>query len=315
MSCRILTLSGGVGGAKLCLGLQRILPAGAQTVLVNTGDDFDHYGLRVCPDIDTVLYTLSGLANAGLGWGRGDESWAFMATLEALGGETWFRLGDRDLALHAERTRRLGRGEALTAIIDDFAARLGVTSRLLPMSERPVRTRVDTDAGLLDFQHYFVRDRCTPQVKALHFDGATGAKPVPGLAAALASPALEAIVIAPSNPYLSIDPILAVPGLAAALRATGKPILAVTPIIGGGAVKGPTAKIMQELGLPVSPLAVAAHYAGLIDGFLLDERDAALAADFALPVQVCDTLMQTPEDKERVARAVLAFAATCPVKR
>jgi len=307
--CRVLTLSGGVGGAKLCLGFDTILPAGGQTVLVNTGDDFDHLGLRICPDIDTLLYTLAGLANTELGWGRRDETWHFMETLATLGGETWFRLGDRDLALHVERTRRSRQGQTLSAITAEFAANLRVASRILPMSDASVRTRVESSAGLLDFQQYFVRERCAPAVRALHFVGAEAAAPAPGLAEALASPALEAIVLAPSNPYLSIDPILSLPGLRLALRAAAVPILAVTPILGGAAVKGPTAKIMAELGLVPSALAVAEHYHGLIDGFVLDQRDAPLAPQFDLPVHVCDTLMQTLEDRQRIARSVLAFAA------
>lgn len=307
---KVLTLSGGVGGAKLCQGIDTLLPAGAQTVLVNTGDDFHHYGLRICPDIDTVLYTLAGLANGELGWGRSDESWHFMATLESLGGETWFRLGDRDLALHAERTRRLAAGESLSAIAHGFAARLGVTSRILPMSDEPVATHVETDDGWLDFQHYFVRDQCRPRVKSLHFAGAATATPAAALAPALADPDLAAILIAPSNPWLSIDPILAIPGMKTVLRDAGAPVIAVTPIISGAAVKGPTAKIMGELGLAVSPQAVAAHYGDLIDGFVLDVRDAALAAGFGQPLHLCDTLMRTPADRQRVARAVLDFAAT-----
>lgn len=307
--CRVLTLSGGVGGAKLCLGFDTILPAGSQTVLVNTGDDFDHFGLRICPDIDTVLYTLAGVANSELGWGRRDETWHFMETLATLGGETWFRLGDRDLALHAERTRRIGQGDTLSAITAEFAVHLGVASRVLPMSDTAVRTRVESSAGLLDFQQYFVRERCVPAVRALRFDGVESAAPAPGLAEALASPSLEAIVLSPSNPYLSIDPILSLPGLRPALRAAAVPILAVTSILGGAAVKGPTAKIMAELGLVPSALAVAEHYRGLIDGFVLDQRDAQLAPQFDLPVHVCDTLMQTLEDRQRLAGSVLTFAA------
>lgn len=307
--CQVLTLSGGVGGAKLCLGFDRLLAPGTQTILVNTGDDFDHFGLRICPDIDTVLYSLADLANTEFGWGRKDETWQFMATLEALGGETWFRLGDKDLALHAERTRRLRGGDSLSVITQYFAHRLGVASRVLPMSETPVRTQVDTDQGVLDFQDYFVRLQCQPRVKALCFEGVDTARLPAELSVALSSPDFEAIVIAPSNPYLSIDPILAVPGLVEALRGAGVPILAVTPILGGKAIKGPTAKIMAELGLSPSPLVVAEHYAGLVDGFILDQRDAELAARFPVPVALGDTLMQTLEDRQRVADSTLTFAA------
>jgi LPPG:FO 2-phospho-L-lactate transferase len=313
--CRILALCGGVGGAKLCLGLHRMLPSGALAIAVNSGDDFEHFGLRICPDVDTVLYTLAGLANSELGWGRGDETWSFMQTLESLGGETWFRLGDRDLALHAERTRRLAAGETLSAITADFAQRLGIGSTIVPMSDDPVRTMVRTPEGELPFQHYFVRERCAPVVRSLRFAGVEDAAPAEGVMRALRSPALEAIVITPSNPYLSIDPILSLPGLRASLRAAGVPIVAVTPVIGGEAVKGPTAKIMRELGLVPSPLTVAEHYGNLIDGFVLDERDADLAGKFDRPVQICNTWMKTLTDREVLAMTTLNFAASLRAQR
>jgi LPPG:FO 2-phospho-L-lactate transferase len=306
---QVVAISGGIGGAKLALGLYRVLPAGHLSVIVNTGDDFEHLGLTICPDLDTTLYTLSGLANPELGWGRRDETWSFMKTLETLGGETWFRLGDADLALHVERTRRLHAKETLSAVIAAVATRLGIHATILPMSDDPVRTRVSTAAGELAFQHYFVRLRCAPEVTALHFAGAASATVAPGALAALSAPGLAAIILCPSNPYLSVDPILAVPGMRAALRASGAPVIAVTPIVGGRAVKGPTAKIMEELKVAPSPLTVARHYAGVIDGFVLDERDAALAAQFALPVAVSDTVMADLNDRERLAREVLSFAA------
>lgn len=305
----IAVLSGGVGGAKLCLGLQRILPPGALRVIVNTGDDFEHLSLAICPDLDTTLYTLAGIANPELGWGRRGETWTFLAVLETLGGPTWFRLGDGDLALHVERTRRLAAGEPLSAIMDDLARRLGVPSRILPMSEDPVRTRVSTPGGELAFQEYFVRERCAPAVTGLRFCGAERAAISGAAAQALREKSLRAILIAPSNPYLSIDPLLAIPGMRAALRAPGVPIIAVSPIIAGEAVKGPTAKIMKELGLSPSPLTVREHYRGLIDGMVLDERDAGLAPEAGLPVRLCDTLMRSLEDRERVARCALGLAA------
>jgi len=306
---RVVALSGGIGGAKLALGLYRVLPADTLTVVVNTGDDFEHLGLTVCADLDTTLYTLSGLANTELGWGRRDETWTFMQVLESLGGESWFRLGDGDLALHVERTRRLKSGEPLSEIVADIAQRLGISAQVVPMSDAPVRTRVATAAGELAFQDYFVRRRCEPRVTAIRFEGAAAARPCTRALTALASDALESIVICPSNPYLSVDPILAVPGYREALQAARVPVIAVTPLVGGAAIKGPTAKIMAELGVPRSALAVAHHYQGLIDGFVLDERDAALAAQFDLPVHIADTLMQSLADRERVAREVLAFAA------
>ena len=304
----IVALSGGIGGAKLCLGLQRLLPAGALQVIVNTGDDFEHLGLSICPDLDTTLYTLAGLANTELGWGRRDETWTFLRVLESLGGPTWFRLGDGDLALHVERTRRLDAGETLTSIMGDLACRLGVTSRILPMSDDPVRTRVRTPGGELAFQEYFVRERCQPVITGLRFSGAERARIGAAAAQALRQESLRAILIAPSNPYLSIDPALAIPGMRAALRAAGVPVIAVSPIIAGEAVKGPTAKIMQELGLIPSPLTVRAHYDGLIDGMVLDERDAEAASKAGLPVRLCDTLMRSLADRERVARCALELA-------
>jgi LPPG:FO 2-phospho-L-lactate transferase len=304
-----VALSGGIGGAKLALGLYRVLPADTLTVVVNTGDDFEHLGLTVCADLDTTLYTLAGLANPELGWGRREETWTFMQVLESLGGESWFRLGDGDLALHVERTRRLKSGEPLSEIIGDLAQRLGITAQIVPMSDAPVRTRVATAQGELAFQDYFVRRRCEPRVRALRFDGAAAARPCTRALRALASDALESIIICPSNPYLSVDPILAVPGYREALQEARVPVIAVTPLVGGAAIKGPTAKIMAELGVPRSALTVAHHYRGLIDGFVLDERDAALAAQFDLPVHIADTLMQSLADRERVAREVLAFAA------
>jgi LPPG:FO 2-phospho-L-lactate transferase len=306
---RIVALSGGVGGAKLALGLYRVLPRDSLTVIVNTGDDFEHLGLSICPDIDTTLYTLAGLANTELGWGRQGETWNFMKALETLGGETWFRLGDADLALHVERTRRLKGGESLSVITADFARRFGILADIVPMSDSPVRTRVYTDEGELSFQDYFVRQRCKPSVRAIEYPGGPGARPAVGATLALASQGLDAIVICPSNPYLSVDPLLAVTGMREAVRAARVPVLAVTPIVGGQAIKGPTAKIMGELGVELSPVAIAEHYAALIDGFVLDRADASLAAKFSCPVHVADTVMRTLEDRERLAREVLAFAA------
>jgi LPPG:FO 2-phospho-L-lactate transferase len=302
----VLALTGGVGGAKLCLGLQRVLPPGALRIIVNTGDDFEHLGLAISPDVDTTLYTLAGLANTELGWGRQDETWSFMSALAALGGPTWFRLGDGDLALHVERTRRLAAGETLTAIVADIARRFGIAARIMPMSDDPVRTIVRTaGAGELGFQEYFVRERCAPAVAALRYAGAAAARISSAAAESLADPALQAVVIAPSNPYLSIDPVLAVPGMRSALRARGAPVIAVTPLIGDCAIKGPTAKIMRELGLAPSPLTVLAHYGGLVDAFVLDERDAALAQEIDIPIRLCDTLMRSLADRERVARCTL----------
>ena len=305
---RVLAISGGIGGAKLALGLDHHLAAGELTVLCNTGDDFEPLGLHVSPDIDTVMYTLAGIANPETGWGLKAETWRFMEALEALGGETWFRLGDADLATHVERTRRLGQGEALSAITADFAERLGVRARLLPMSDQPVRTLVECDAGVLPFQRYFVERRCAPKVSGFTFDGAELADLPPGLEDLLADERLEAIIICPSNPFISIDPILAVPGMRAALIKAHAPVVAISPIIGGRAVKGPTAKMMTELGLPTTSASIARHYRGLIDGFVLDEADANEARAIDIPCSVKPTLMQTEADKIRLASEVLDFS-------
>ncbi len=304
----VLALSGGIGGAKLALGLYRVLPPGALTVVANTGDDFAHLGLSISPDIDTLLYTLAGIDNPELGWGRRDETWTFMKALARLGGETWFNLGDGDLATHVERTRRLAAGESLSQITDDFRRRLGIRARLLPMSDDPVRTRLLTAEGWRDFQDYFVRQRCAPLVREIAFAGAHEARPQPDFLAALADDNLRAVVICPSNPFISIDPILSVPGVRGALRACAAPVIAVSPIIGGKAVKGPTAKMMAELGLPVDAAAVARHYGDILDHYVADEADAGEVADLGVPVTFTRTLMLSLEDRETLARAVLEAA-------
>jgi LPPG:FO 2-phospho-L-lactate transferase len=307
---RVVALSGGVGGAKLALGLYHALPPDSLMVVCNTGDDFEHLGLAISPDLDTVLYTLAGLANPETGWGRAGETWRFMAALAELGGETWFRLGDLDLATHVERTRRLALGEPLSAIMAGFGRRLGVRAQIVPMSDQPVRTIVETTSGILPFQRYFVEQQCAPEVRGFGFGGAEEARPAGALLDVLAGEPLEAVVICPSNPFISIDPILALPGLREALTACRAPVVAVSPIIGGRAVKGPTAKMMAELGLPVSARAVAAHYRGLLDGFVLDEADAGEAEAMEVPCLVTRTLMTSEADKRRLAAEVLAFAAS-----
>jgi LPPG:FO 2-phospho-L-lactate transferase len=304
----VLALSGGIGGAKLALGLYRVLPPGELTVVANTGDDFEHLGLSISPDIDTLLYTLAGIDNPELGWGRRDETWTFMAALEALSGETWFKLGDGDLATHVERTRRLAAGENLSQVTDDFRRRLGISARLLPMSDNRVRTRLRTDEGWLDFQDYFVRRRASPVVREIAYAGASEARANPDFLAGLASDDLELVVICPSNPFLSIDPILSLPRVRDGLRACRAQVVAVSPIIGGKAVKGPTAEIMAELGLPVGAAAVARHYEDILDIFIAEESDANDIEDLGIPVRLARTLMSTIEDREALARAVLAAA-------
>jgi LPPG:FO 2-phospho-L-lactate transferase len=305
----VLALSGGIGGAKLALGLSRVLPPGQLTVVANTGDDFEHLGLSISPDLDTLMYSLAGLDNPETGWGRRGETWTFMAALSALGGESWFQLGDGDLATHVERTRRLRQGETLAAITDDLRRRLGVTARLLPMSDDMVRTRVLTDEGWLDFQDYFVRLRCAPTVRELRFEGAAAAKPNAAFLRALTDPRLNAVIICPSNPFISIDPILALPGVREAIAACPAPVVAVSPIIGERAVKGPTAKMMRELGLPVTAAAVARHYAGLLDLYIVDDADRATTAGLDATVISTKTLMVTLADREALARDVLGAIA------
>ena len=304
----VLALSGGIGGAKLALGLYRVLPPETLTVIANTGDDFEHLGLSISPDIDTLLYTLGGIDNLELGWGRRDETWTFMAALESLGGETWFKLGDGDLATHVERTRRLAAGESLTQITGDFRRRLGISARLLPMSDDRVRTRLRTEEGWLDFQDYFVRLHSEPVVREIVYAGASEARANPDFLAALLDDDLELVVICPSNPFLSVDPMLSLPGVRDALRRCRAPVAAVSPIIGGKAVKGPTAKIMAELGLPIGAAAIARHYVDILDLFVADEADADIVAELEIPVILTRTLMVTLEDRDALARRVLAAA-------
>jgi LPPG:FO 2-phospho-L-lactate transferase len=301
----VVALSGGVGGAKLALGLSRILPPEKVLIVANTGDDFEHLGLSICPDIDTLTYVLAGLDNPVTGWGRRDETWSFMETIKALGGEDWFRLGDRDLALHVERTQRLRVGQTLSEITADVCRRLGVRPRVLPMSNDRVRTRVHSENGWIDFQDYFVRQQCRPVVREVAFVGAAEARPHPEVIAALTSGVVRAVVICPSNPFISIEPILAVPGLRAAIKNCGAPVVAVSPIVGGRAVKGPTAKMMQELGLEVTSASVAKRYGDLLQGYVVDAADAV---GIQTKMHIAPTLMTTLEDRENLARTVLAFA-------
>jgi LPPG:FO 2-phospho-L-lactate transferase len=299
-----VALSGGIGGAKLSLGLAPLLGE-RLTVIVNTGDDFEHLGLAISPDIDTILYTLAGVVNPETGWGRRNETWSFLEAAGELGGPTWFRLGDRDLATHVERSRRLRAGETPTAVTAHLARQLGVTARVLPMTDDPVRTVVESDAGTLAFQDYFVRERCRPVVRRLRYDGAAAARMTAEVEAALSAATLRGIVVCPSNPWLSIDPILAVPGLRAAIRANGAPVIAVTPIVAGRAVKGPTAKIMGELGLAPGVAGIAQHYGDLLDHLVVDAADADAARSLPVRTSVARTLMQTLDDKIALARHCL----------
>jgi LPPG:FO 2-phospho-L-lactate transferase len=306
----IVALAGGVGGARLAVGLAQVLGPRELTIVVNTGDDFEHLGLTICPDLDTVLYTLAGVNNPALGWGRADETWSCMQGLVELGGPTWFRLGDRDLALNLLRTAALQRGEALSSITARLARSLGVRHTILPMSETPVRTRVRTTNGELGFQDYFVRRRCRPRVHGFRFAGARSAR-IPGaLEKVLASRTVDAVVICPSNPYVSIAPMLGIAPIARWLRARRFPVVAVSPIIGGAAVKGPAAKMMRELGVPVSALGIVLHYAALVDGWVIDRADASLAVEVQAQhkaVRVTNTLMRDRHASTRLAKSVIEF--------
>jgi LPPG:FO 2-phospho-L-lactate transferase len=303
-SCKVVALSGGVGGAKLALGLSRVVEGDAVMIVANPGDDFEHLGLTICPDLDTLTYVLAGIDDHVRGWGRAGETWSFMEQLKTQGGETWFNLGDKDLELHRERSRRLAAGESLTAITADITRRLGIAARIAPATDDRLRTIVETENGILGFQHYFVRERCEPRVRGFRYDGADRARPNPAVLEALAARELEAVVICPSNPYVSIDPMLAMPGLRRALANASAPVAAVSPIVGGRAIKGPAAKMMAELGVAPTAAAVAAHYGALIDGFVVDAPDAGIE----VPTLVTNTVMTDAASKAALARAVLDFA-------
>ena len=308
---RIVALAGGVGGAKLAHGLAQILPAEDLTIIVNTGDDFEHYGLYVCPDLDTVCYTLAGLANPDTGWGRVDETWNAFENASKLGGPDWFKLGDKDLGTHLERTRRLNDGQTLTQITKAFCSAWGIEHTVRPMSDQPVRTIVDTDEGELAFQEYFVHRRCEPRVKGFRFDGVEKAEPAPQVCEALRS--ADAIVICPSNPWVSIDPILRVLSPLLSGEGSGLRVVAVSPIIGGQTVKGPAAKMYREMGIEPSALAVAKHYHGLATGFVLDEIDKQLKGDIMglnMRTLVTNTLMDSLDKRSQLAKDMLSFIGT-----
>ncbi len=296
---KIAALAGGVGGAKLAHGLAQILGPEDLTVIVNTGDDFEHLGLYICPDLDTVCYTLAGLANFETGWGRANESWNTITNVEKLGGPGWFRLGDQDIATHLERTRRLKKGMSLSQITREFCKAWGIKHTILPMSDSTVRTIVDTEEGELAFQEYFVHRHCEPKIKGFRFDGADSAEPAPGTREAIDS--ADAVVICPSNPWVSIDPILRV------IPKIKKPVIAVSPILGGKTVKGPAAKMYAEMGIEPSSLAVAEHYRGLLTGFVLDKVDEKFAKRINVRTLVTDTVMRNLADRVRLAEDVLHF--------
>ena len=304
---KIVTLSGGVGGAKLVDGLSQLLLPENLTIIVNTGDDFEHFGLYISPDLDTVCYTLAGLANPETGWGRHEESFHVLENLQKLGGPGWFHLGDRDLATHIERTRRLREGQSLSRITHDFCHAWGVRQPILPMSDEPVRTIVHTMEGdELTFQEYFVHRKCEPKVRRFRLSGIEIARPAPGVLEAIEQ--ADAVVICPSNPWVSIDPIITIGGLKPALAR--KLVVAVSPIIGGQTVKGPAAKMYTELGIQPSAQVVAFHYGKLLSGFILDRVDAKLVSNISIPTLITNILMKNQEDRRRLAQDVLHLIQT-----
>jgi LPPG:FO 2-phospho-L-lactate transferase len=310
-STSIVALSGGIGGAKLAYGLSQVLADGELAVVANTGDDFEHLGLYVSPDVDTLIYTLAGVNNSETGWGRADETWSFMSALKQVGAPTWFQLGDKDLALNVYRSNELRSGMALSDFVSAIARQFGIQSRIIPMSDDSVRTMVDTNSGTLAFQDYFVRQKCQPVVEQVRYQGIERARPSPEFQVLMESSEIKAYVICPSNPYLSIDPITSLQGVRKRISDSAVPVVAVSPIVAGESLKGPTGKIMGELGIPVSAAEVAKHYRGLIDGIIIDDLDAGLAAEIAregIQVTTANIVMKSARDKIDLAKIVLSFA-------
>lgn len=303
---RVVLLSGGVGGAKLAEGLATVMDPAALTVIANTGDDIELFGLHISPDLDTLTYTLADCVNRENGWGRADETWAALETLRQLGGTDWFRLGDRDLGLHLYRTERLRAGAGLAAISGEIARGFGLKCTVLPMCESPVPTLIGTAEGEMHLQEYLVRRRCEPVVRSVRSVNIESAQPAPGVAEAIAQ--ADAILIAPSNPFISIGPILAVPGMLDLLKGSPAPKIAVSPIIGGRALKGPAAKMLAELGHPVSAAGVAGFYRDWVDWFAIDPEDAALQGPIealGVRVKVIHSVMHDLDSKARLARDLL----------
>ena len=307
----IVVLTGGTGGAKFVDGLRRVFPAEELTIVVNTGDDHLWWGLYVSPDIDSILYVLADLLSNERGWGVRGDTFHCLQAMKELGEEAWFSVGDRDLATHLLRTQLLSQGQTLSSATLHIANKFGLRSRILPMSDMRVETRIDTPAGNLSFEEYFVKRWYQDPVNAVHFVGSSEAEPAPGVVEAIAS--AQAVLIAPSNPVTSIGPILAVPGIREALQSTRAKVVAVSPIIGDAAVSGPAANLMNARGLQVSIAGVAKAYEDFLDILIADDSDAAAAqllSSDRLQVQCTNILMRNSEDKARIARAALASA--CP---
>ena len=305
-----LAITGGIGGAKLALGLSKTLADDEIAYIVNTGDDFTHLGMKISPDIDTLVYTLAGVNNPDTGWGRKDETWNFMQTLRQLDSEQWFQLGDKDLAFNSKRTKLLAAGQTMSEVTATLAASLGVRQQVLPMSDDRVQTRVLTDVGELEFQHYFVREKCEPRVCGFRFEGADDAAMNPKLGEWLDDSALKGLIICPSNPFVSVDPVLAVPGLRKKLADCQSPVIAVSPVVGGEAIKGPTVKMMHELGVPNTATQVAQHYQDFLSGFVIDHADLKecdAIEGLGMKVLVTNTVMVSLEDRVQLAEDCLAF--------
>ncbi|MEI6291153.1 MAG: 2-phospho-L-lactate transferase [Chloroflexota bacterium] len=300
-----MALAGGVGGAKLAYGLAKIIPNTDLTIIVNTGDDFDYWGLRICPDLDTVTYTLADLANSETGWGRKDETWQVIENVKLLGGDTWFNVGDKDLATHLDRTTRLKNGEPLSSIVKHFCNNWNINTSVIPMTDDVVSTIVDTvEFGELPFQTYFVKNKCLPAVTGFRFSGIEEAMPAPGVLSKINE--ADAVVFCPSNPWVSIDPILKINSMKDALN--GKKIFAVSPIINGNTIKGPAAKMYQELGFEPSSFSVANHYSGLVTDFVLDVQDYKLGPkikNLGINTHIIDTIMKNNSDRIKLAQFVL----------
>jgi LPPG:FO 2-phospho-L-lactate transferase len=303
---KVTALAGGVGASKLLLGLASVMPPEDITIIANTGDDIELFGLRICPDIDTVTYTLAGVINEDSGWGLKGDTFECLRWLSSYGESSWFNLGDRDFATHIFRANQLGQGRTLSEVTEEIRRRLGVGSRILPMSDAYTPTRVVTDEGEMHFQEYFVRRKCEPRVRAVFFDSIESAKAAPGVLSAILE--ADAVIVCPSNPIISIGPILAVPGIRDAVRNTKATVVAITPIVGGKALKGPAADMLRDLGHQVSARGIAELYNDLLDVFVLDETDAGLVSEIQAPgMQVfsADTIMQTVDDKRRLAGWVI----------
>ena len=311
MNPSILALCGGVGGAKLALGLSRTLRPDDLVIAVNTGDDFLHLGLHISPDLDTVMYTLAGAADPERGWGLAGETWNFMEAIARFEGSDWFRLGDRDLATHVYRTRALQQGLGLAEVTKSLCDAFGIAHRVLPMTDDPLQTIIATDQGDLPFQDYFVRLDCRPRVRSVRFNWVEMARPHPEFAALLNNRDLRAVILCPSNPFLSIDPILSLEGVRPDLQSTPAPVVAVSPIVGGKALKGPAARIMEELGMAPGNLALAEYYRDFLDGLIIDridEHEAAAIEKLGIKVKIADTVMRSMQDRIDLAETTLEFA-------